>query len=145
MRARLADMILTFGRDFNQTIALNTKLTAELGEAPLETLLANAHVRIAPGLNRPFADEDALRAVSEELAKLESARGISTEITDAMEDITGEADEGLTWRLSQAAEARNKATRSSLPEGGTESEDRENMSQYLQNLIDGEVWVKKKH
>jgi len=144
MRARLADMILTFGRDFNQTIALNTKLTAELGEAPLETLLANAHVRIAPGLNRPFADEDALRAVSEELAKLESARGISTEITDAMEDITGEADEGLTWRLSQAAEARNKATRSSLPEGGTESEDRENMSQYLQNLIDGEVWVKKK-
>lgn len=144
MRVRLADMILTFGRDFNQTNALNTKLTAELGEAPLETLLANAHVRIAPGLNRPFADEDALRAVSEELAKLESARGISTEITDAMEDITGEADEGLTWRLSQAAEARNKATRSSLPEGGTESEDRENMSQYLQNLIDGEVWVKKK-
>ncbi|MFT6695401.1 MAG: hypothetical protein ACJAXU_000897, partial [Paracoccaceae bacterium] len=31
-----------------------------------------------------------------------------------------------------------------LPEGGTEDEDRENMSKYLQNLIDGQVWVKKK-
>ena len=30
----------------------------------------------------------------------------------AAEDITGVADEAVTWRLSQAAEARNKAVRS---------------------------------
>ncbi len=50
--------------------------------------------------------------VAEELAKLAAKRGVMREIEEAMEDISGVVDEGLTWRLKQAAEARDKAVRS---------------------------------
>ena len=44
--------------------------------------------------------------LAEELAKLDARRGARREIEEAMEDMDGLPDEGLTWRLSQAAEAR---------------------------------------
>jgi DNA primase len=83
-------------------------------------------------------------AVAEELAKLEASRGSAAEISEAMIDMTGLVDEGLTWRLGKAAEARNKANRSSIKDGGSEAGEAEILSKHLQNLIDGQVWVKKK-
>ena len=50
--------------------------------------------------------------VAEELAKLTCQRGLISEIAEAEEDLEGLADEAVTWRLSQAAEARNRALRS---------------------------------
>ena len=50
--------------------------------------------------------------LGEELAKLEAHRGWEAEIADAVEDLAHVADEALTWRLGQAAEARNAAMRS---------------------------------
>ena len=44
-------------------------------------------------------------AVAEEFAKLTARRGARREVDDAMRDIEGLADEGLTWRLTQIAEA----------------------------------------
>ena len=49
--------------------------------------------------------------VAEELAKLSSARGLDAEIAEAVEDLSGRADEGLTWRLSEAAKIADKAKR----------------------------------
>ena len=46
-------------------------------------------------------------------------------MSDAIEDLSGVADEALTWRLGQAAEAHNRALRSQQ-EDKTEYETAEN-------------------
>ncbi len=71
----------------------------------LETLGPAGHLRIVPAL-RPQADPDIVRlCLAEEFARLAAVRGARREIADAMDDLEGFADEGLTWRLRQAAEA----------------------------------------
>jgi DNA primase len=107
----------------------------------LETLMSERHVSIAPPVHSADADL-ATNCVAEALAKLTARRGALREIEDAMEDMTGLVDEGLTWRLGQAAQARNRADKSNL-EDADMGEDRAALSKHLQNLIDGEVWVKK--
>lgn len=49
--------------------------------------------------------------IAEELAKLAAARGLKDEVSDATDDLTGEADEGVTWRLAEAAKAADLAQR----------------------------------
>ena len=49
--------------------------------------------------------------LAEELAKLSARRGQAREIADAVEDLSGVADEGVTWRLAQASAAFDKAAR----------------------------------
>ncbi len=123
---------------------LRNILEAELGPAPLEKLYSLSHVQITPAV-RPGADPDLTRmTLAEELAKLEARRGVQREVQDAVEDLEGLADEGLTWRVGQAAEAREIANRKGMSDDDGDSEDRGAMSNYLQSLIDGEVWVKKR-
>jgi len=142
---RLRDAILHHAHDSDGAPEiLRAKIAEEIGPETVENLMALRHVRISPMLLRSVDTETATMALAEELAKQEANRGSAAEISDAMQDMSGLVDEGLTWRLQQAAEARDKAARSTLAKGGTETEDRENMSKYLQNLIDSEVWVKKK-
>ena len=50
-------------------------------------------------------------SVAEELAKLTARRGAARELNEALQDVEGLVDEGLTWRLSQAAEALEKSGR----------------------------------
>ncbi|SFR56009.1 DNA primase [Litoreibacter janthinus] len=122
---------------------LKNILTAEIGAAPLEKLWSLSHVQIAPAV-RAGADPILTRmTMAEELAKLEARRGVQREIEDAVEDLAGVADEALTWRVGQAAEARNASMRSKGISDGGDGEDRGSMSDYLQSLIDGEIWVKK--
>jgi len=123
---------------------LRNILEAELGPAPLEKLYSLSHVQITPAV-RPAADPELTRmTLAEELAKLEARRGVQREVQDAVEDLEGIADEGLTWRVGQAAEAREMANRKGMSDDDGDSEDRGAMSNYLQSLIDGEVWVKKR-
>ena len=63
-------------------------------------------------MRRPGDVDLARVTVAEELAKIAATRGIAVEISEAMEDLAGVADEAVTWRLGQAAEARNRALRS---------------------------------
>ncbi|MEM9582638.1 MAG: DNA primase [Pseudomonadota bacterium] len=119
-------------------------LEAELGPAPLEKLYSLRHVQTVPA-TRSGADDDLTRmTLAEELAKLEARRGVQREVEEAVEDLAGVADEGLTWRVGQAAVAREAADRKSMSDEDGDSEDRGAMSNYLQSLIDGEVWVKKR-
>ncbi len=144
--SRLRDAILQHAPSCENTPgALIEKLKQEIGVDTVENLMSQRHVRISPTIRKPVDHDTATMALAEELAKLEAYRGAANEITEAMQDMTGLVDEGLTWRLGQAAEAREKAQRSALAEGGTEAEDHGTMSEYLQNLIDQQVWVKKKH
>ena len=83
-----------------------------VGRAALEKLFQPRHVRIAPGLQSDASLEIAEMSLAEEFAKLTARRGARREVDDAMRDLDGHVDEGLTWRLSQAAEALNRSERS---------------------------------
>jgi len=52
-------------------------------------------------------------------------------------------DEGLTWRLGQATLARHRADHPARTDAADLGEDRAALSNHLQRLIDGQVWVKK--
>jgi DNA primase len=123
--------------------ALAAAVAAEMGQAPLEKLFALGHVQIAPAIRRPDDPDLAAMTLAEELAKLEARRGALREIDEAMEDLSGLPDEGLTWRLGQAAEARNRAEKSQLDDSAVLGEDRAALSKTLADYISGEVWVKK--
>jgi DNA primase len=84
---------------------------AVLGEDALEKLCRARHVAITPCLRNPGDRELARLTIGEELAKLEAGIGLDAEIAEAAEDLYGAADETLTWRLSQAAAARQSAQR----------------------------------
>jgi len=88
------------------------KIAADTGAEALEKLFALSHVQISPAVRNPGDSEIAGMCVAQELAKLQSRRGALKEISDAMQDMGDLADEGITWRLSQAAQRRNSAERS---------------------------------
>jgi DNA primase len=85
--------------------------------AALDALLARPHVQIAPPVRNRTDSELAEFCIAEALTHLEASRGAQREIAEAMEDIEGLADEGLTWRISQANVARFSA--SAGPKGKT--------------------------
>jgi DNA primase len=107
--ARLRDMILRHGQDGGAV--LHERISDVLGMDALENLVAQRHVAITPCIRNPGNAEMAAMTVAEELAKLSAMRGLSAEIAEAMEDLTGMADEGVTWRLGEAARAADQATR----------------------------------
>lgn len=109
----------------------------------LEKLMALSHVRVNPAI-RDASDEELARAtVAEEIAKLKAKMGVEREIRDAIEDIETVPDEGITWRIGQATEARDRTVRGKSTGNENDGEDREMLSDFLQSLIDEEVWVKK--
>ncbi len=128
----------------HETGDLRGNIAANVGP-DLEKLMGLAHVRTAPPVRNADNADLAAMCLAEELAKLEARRGAEAEVAEAMEDLTGLADEGLTWRLSQAAEARHRAGRSKLDDDSDMGEDRAALSAELQRLIDTAAWEKKKH
>ncbi|MEO3415704.1 DNA primase [Roseovarius sp. CAU 1744] len=108
--ARLRDLILRHADAGPET--LRTQISEAMGQESLEKLRALPHVALAPPVRNPGDAGIARQTIAEELAKIEAERGLSAEISEAAEDIVGVADEAVTWRLQQAAEARNRAIRS---------------------------------
>ena len=86
-------------------------LSAEIDRETLETLLKTRHVQLSPSLRHPVDTDLARMCLTEELAKLAAARGAEREISEAMDELSGVANEGVDWRLAQAAAARQKAVR----------------------------------
>ncbi|WP_339107925.1 DNA primase [Thioclava sp. GXIMD4216] len=110
----------------------------------LEKMMRLPHLRSAPPVVKVTDTALARMCLAEELAKLDADRAVRAEVEDAMEDLEGAADEGLTWRLSQATRQRQKASRSKLDDTSDMGEDRAALSAYLQSVIDQEIWRKKK-
>lgn len=106
----LRDLILAHASEGPEV--LRQKILAARGEQSLEKLMTAGHVAITPCIRNPGDTEMAMMTVSEELAKLEAEQGLSAEVQEAAEDLVGLADESVTWRLGQAAQARNRALRS---------------------------------
>ena len=90
---------------------LRAPVGADCGEDALEKLFAQSHVRISPVMRHAGNDDIARLCLAEEFAKLSARRGHRREIEDAIEDLGGMADEGVTWRLAKASEAVNQAGR----------------------------------
>ncbi|QGX99038.1 DNA primase [Roseovarius faecimaris] len=108
--ARLRDVILHHADTGAESLALY--IEQKIGADALEKLLRLPHVALAPSVRRPAEQEIARMTMAEELAKLDAHRGLAAEISEASEDISHVADESVTYRLHQAAEARNRALRS---------------------------------
>jgi DNA primase len=106
----MRDLILRHGHQ--GAAALREKISDALGPDALENLISQRHVAITPCIRNPGNTEMATMTVAEELAKLEAVQGLSAEIAEAEEDMAGVADEGLTWRLSEAVRNADQATRS---------------------------------
>ncbi len=120
-------------------------LAQSLGYSPLDRLLELKPLHNHPYLRKQVNAELTKRTLEEELAKHSALIGASNEIKEAEQDLTGLVDEGLTWRLKQAALAKGKATRAVEEEGTAAGEDASAMSKELQNMLDNQIWVKKKH
>jgi DNA primase len=73
--------------------------------------MASPHVRSSPTL-QPKADADfAAACIEEALARLCADRAHRAELAEAEDEVTGLVDEGLTWRLTRAAESIQAAAR----------------------------------
>ena len=107
---KMRDLLLRYGPQGSEVLL--EKFSSALGESALENLLSQRHVAITPCVRNPGNIEMTSLTVAEELAKLEAARGLDAEIAEAVEDLSGVADEGVTWRLSEAARAADQAVRS---------------------------------
>ncbi|WP_223424577.1 DNA primase [Tateyamaria pelophila] len=108
--AIMRDLILRHAIDGPEV--LREKIFSALGPEALENMLSSRHLAIIPCIRSPGDADMARMTVAEELAKLSAAKGLNAEIADAVQDLAGLADEGVTWRLSQAAAAAADATRS---------------------------------
>ncbi|WP_370287394.1 DNA primase [Pseudooceanicola nanhaiensis] len=97
--------LLAYGHDGAETI--RSEISRIVGEAALESLLSDPHVALTPPVRRPGDAEAARLCLAEELAKLQSSRGLAAEIAEAEDEMLGQADEAVTWRLSQATRARH--------------------------------------
>ncbi|PWR03173.1 DNA primase [Meridianimarinicoccus roseus] len=93
---------------------LRERLSQVVGAQALETLMGHAHVALVPAVRNPGNTELAALGLAEELGKLAAARGHAEELREAVEDIDGPVPDRVVWRLVQATEARNRATRQSL-------------------------------
>ena len=105
----LQRLLLTHGHDAGPD--LRSRIEAEAGPRLVEKLFALNHVKISPALRRTHDSDLAELCLAEELAKLEATRGARREVQEATEEIGALADEGLTFRLSEAAKARDAAAR----------------------------------
>jgi DNA primase len=106
---QLRDAILQHAHD--ATGDLREAISADIGGDVLEKLFGQSLVAISPAVRRAGDAEVARMCLAEELAKLNARRSLSREIAEATEDLAGDADEGVTWRLKQAALANELAGR----------------------------------
>ena len=80
------------------------------GRAALDAIMADPHVRAAPAVTRLGAGEDmAEPMLLNAFDRIEAHRAARDEIARAEAEIEGLADEGLTWRVTQSARARQQA------------------------------------
>ncbi|WP_289043581.1 DNA primase [uncultured Aliiroseovarius sp.] len=101
------------------TDVLERSIAEGLGTSALEKLFALNHVQITPAMRHPDDDETVEACLDQELMKLEASRGLRREVADAAEDMNTLPDEGVTWRLGQAAQAQQNAQRSQTEDKAT--------------------------
>ncbi|WP_265502344.1 DNA primase [Paracoccus beibuensis] len=121
---------------------LLTQGDSAAGRRGLETLRRDAHLGLTPAVIQQQEDEAAAAILDNLLDRLEAERAASHELARAESEIQGEADEGLTWRISQIARARHRAERPELEATSDLNEDRPALSAQLSDWLSGQIWRK---
>lgn len=129
----------------NRSADIRAAVDAALGANAAARLESVGQVRDNPYLRADAAPEHAAQAILEDLTRQAATLGMLAEVREAEEELSGVADEGVTWRLAQAAIARDKAQRGGLNSDEDASGNENALSKQLQNMIDQQIWVKKKH
>ncbi|RVV99499.1 DNA primase [Mesobaculum littorinae] len=106
--ARIRDALLRHATLSGDEI--RAAVAAAVGMEALENLFAPRHVVIAPAVRRENGDDIAAACLAEEMGKLAAHRAQKRELEE-LGEWGDAADEELTWRLGQAAEARHRAER----------------------------------
>ena len=115
------------------------------GRAALDAIMSDPHVRAAPAIAHPAAARDsAAPMLQNALDRIEAHRAARDEVARAEREIEGLTDEGLTWRVSQSARARQKADHPSMEGGDDLGEDRNALAAQLRQAIEGEIWRKRR-
>ncbi len=130
---------------------LRGAVAARIGRDPMAELTAPGQVSANPHLQAGAEPAQARRAIEEELTRHAAASGWRAEVRDAERELTrattgegfGLADELLTWRLREAAEAvHQSASRPTSDSAAVDAEAEAALSGRLQQMIDGEIWKK---
>ncbi|MBE9476712.1 MAG: toprim domain-containing protein, partial [Proteobacteria bacterium] len=130
--------------DDNAAFDLAEKMSVSLGYNPVEHLNGIKAVRSHPFLRIGADMAQIKRTLIEELTKHAAILGARREMQEAEEELSGMADESITWRIQQATEARNKATKTDYGNEDNSDDGDENLSENLQKMLDDQIWVKKK-
>ncbi|WP_163849394.1 DNA primase [Pseudooceanicola aestuarii] len=109
LHLRVRDAILTCHGEGDAP--LKEAVMARLGPEALDELMARDHVALCPAVRDAGNLETAELTLEGELAKLRAFRGWAEEMAEAQEEIAAAETEAMTWRLSQAAVARDRAAR----------------------------------
>ncbi|TJZ89745.1 DNA primase [Paracoccus gahaiensis] len=121
---------------------LLTQGDSPAGRRGLETLRRDAHLGLTPAIIERKDDEAAVVMLLDLLDKLEVARATHHELHRAESEIQGEADEGLTWRISQITRARHRAENPEMETSGDMNEDRDALAAQLSDWLSGQIWRK---
>jgi DNA primase len=117
---------------------MNEHLLGQLGIDPWAKLKSLKAVAIHPHLAKETSAELAELSLVEELTRITTESGWRSEVQEAGEAMSGFADEGVTWRLREAAEARHRVSQSLAKSGGdADEEDRESMLAFMDEVLKG--------
>lgn len=115
------------------------------GRAALDSIMADPHVRSAPAILHPAgASDSAEPLLLNALDRIEARRAAREEVARAEAEIEGLADEGLTWRVSQSARARQEADHPDIQSGDDLGEDRVELAERLARALSEEIWRKRR-
>jgi DNA primase len=84
------------------------------------------------------------KSIAADLALLSARDALRRELDEATSDIDNLPDEGLTWRLKQAAAAVDQAARQRADDSADPEGESRDLSAELQAMIDGKVWERRK-
>ena len=114
------------------------------GGAALARLLGEPYVAPSPLLRASVPLDRVRKSIAADLALLSARDALRRELEEATSDIDNTPDEGLTWRLKQAAAAVDQAARHRPDEAADAEGESRDLSAELQAMIDGKVWERRK-
>lgn len=95
---------------------IKAAISDAIGPDALENLLNQPHLRIHPAVRRAGDHDFATSCLTGDFKRLFAQRSHAREVGEGMTDLQGQADEGLTWRLAQAARALDPSVRDTVDE-----------------------------
>ena len=144
--APIRDALLSALHEHLDADDLRRAVTVRMGRDPLPELVAPRQVAANPHLHIGADPVLARRAIEEELTRHAAATGWRAEVREAEREFAGPsglADEALTWRLREAADAAHLAASRPLTDSAAvDAETEALVSASLQDLVDRQVWKK---